>query len=426
MNVVAYGSVEDVPEVDPKDVPRDEVLAAVFDLKGTHLYVWLDHDVDEVKVTRFPDVPRDLREERPGLAWITGSVEPPEREGRAVVLRYGPAASGLWEAGAFFILTYGEKMLRLAPDLGYKFRDVEGRVKGESPDVAAVLVERRCGNFAVHAAVLFSRLVERLAGVSPPGEVVAARRMAMELERLREHLWVVHRLAEAASQRVAVQTFASLTEDVLRVMGGALGHRYGFGFTGPGRVREPDPDPVDVVGEVLEELEDLEDLVEASKIWMDRLHTTCELGPEDVHRYDIEGVPARAAGVARDVRTMDPYYPGYEPVLRTEGDTVARMWVRYEEAKASALSVLRDVRRAEGWSEDVDGAEGLAVGVVEAPPGPMVAAVVMKGGKVKALRFRGPSHHLMHAFCAGAEREIFTDFPFGYAGFGIYFSDADG
>ncbi len=46
---------------------KDEVLAAVFELKGIHLYVWLDHDVDEVKVTRFPDVPRDLVEDGVGL-----------------------------------------------------------------------------------------------------------------------------------------------------------------------------------------------------------------------------------------------------------------------------------------------------------------------------------------------------------------------
>ncbi len=134
------------------------------------------------------------------MAWITGSMEPPRRENRAVVLRYGPAASGLWEAGGVLDTDLRGEDVALGP--GPRFRDVESRVKDESPDVAAVLVERRCGNFAVHAAV-FSRLVERLAGVSPPKGVVATRRMAIELKRLREHLWEVHRLAEAAFQRVA-------------------------------------------------------------------------------------------------------------------------------------------------------------------------------------------------------------------------------
>ena len=99
-----------------------------------------------------------------------------------------------------------------------------------------------------------------------------------------------------------------------------------------------------------------------------------------VTRAQAEGLPggpvARASGDDRDTRSLDPAYQrlGFEPVVRGEGDALARWRLRVAEARQSLLLAKRS-----GTSESTPS------GVTEHPRGPLSADVPPSAGLVALL-----------------------------------------
>ena len=99
-----------------------------------------------------------------------------------------------------------------------------------------------------------------------------------------------------------------------------------------------------------------------------------------VTRAQAEGLPggpvARASGDERDARSLDPAYQrlGFEPVVRDEGDALARWRLRVAEARQSVLLAKRS-----GTSESTPS------GVIEGPRGPLSAGACPSAGLVALL-----------------------------------------
>ena len=351
-----------------------------------------------------------------------------EFEGRRcqIEIHYGPISTGLWEAGAFKIYTYGERILGVIPDLGYKRRNMEERIVGKDLDTATIFVERVCGNFAVAYATAFCSSFEE----DIPERARYIRTIALELERIYNHLRVIYRLANCASQKVAVSHLSALVEYVLRMNAKLFGHRFCFGLVIPGGVsRDLDVDYLlKRLEELREDFESLTNLLLSSRIFIDRLHRTAVLSRNDVIRLDTIGIPARASGVLRDVRCFDPFYSelGFEPKLADDGDALARMMVRVEEIRCSLEMIERMARELPDselcWEQVAD---GFFLGRCEAPPGDVLIAVDVEDGVVKWIGMRPPSIVNYLAFSHAVVGNIFTDYPFALESFGLSFSDSD-
>lgn len=99
-----------------------------------------------------------------------------------------------------------------------------------------------------------------------------------------------------------------------------------------------------------------------------------------VTRAEAEGLPggpvARASGVERDARSLDPAYQrlGFEPVVRDEGDALARWRLRVAEARQAVLLAKRSGASASTPS-----------GVTEGPRGPLAAGASPSAGLVALL-----------------------------------------
>ncbi len=99
-----------------------------------------------------------------------------------------------------------------------------------------------------------------------------------------------------------------------------------------------------------------------------------------ITRAQADGLPggpvARASGDDRDARRLDPAYQrlGFEPVVRDEGDALARWRLRVAEARQS----LQLAKRA-GTSASTPS------GVTEGPRGPLAAGASPSGGLVALL-----------------------------------------
>ncbi|WP_457742850.1 NADH-quinone oxidoreductase subunit D-related protein [Thermococcus sp.] len=391
-------------------------LSAVFRRNGKYLTVWLDYDTGEALIKMEESLPD--RKIAPALIGETAPYMRIPPGSNAVPLTFGPAAGGLGQAGAFEILTYGERIVSIRPVYGYKRRGIEERIVGRPLNEALVLLERAAGNFALAYTYAFLKAVE----ANPDEDVWEVRKGLLEIERLYNHFNVIHKLAGDASQKVATMHFHWLEEETLRVLNRLTGHRYGFGANVPGGVRIRDKKAVERLREIKAEFKELTEELLESKIFIDRLHNTCRLSREDVIELDAVGIAARGSGVPRDVRTFDRHY-SYEPVVYEEGDALARLMVRIDEVERS-FEIIEGVD-FRALNSDPSPKEGLNLGLAEASHGDVLTLVELRNGEVSWIGLRGASRINYIAFCRGITGNIFTDFPFGLHSFGLNFADAD-
>ena len=356
---------------------------------------------------------------------------------------YGPVSWGVPEAGAFGLMTYGERVLKVFPRVNFKKRGVERAVLGRAPEDALLFVERSAGNFSAAYSTCFATAVEDSLGLEVPSEARWIRAVAMELERIYNHLYVFGRLAEAASQNVAATQTHALRERVLRLNSRHFDHRYLFGINSIGGVRRdlPKDERRALATEVRLVAREFSEIVQyflSSRIFLDRLQGTAKLTRRDALGLGAVGPAARGSGVQWDDRMtfpLEPYDDIYVNLETDDGeDTMARTMVRVREVESStiALRELLDRMPSDGTKTgsggrrtDVSGA-GFSFCRVESPSGDLIHVVQLDGsGRVSNLHVRPPSLVNWLPFARSLEGTVFTDFQFAFESFGLSFADSD-
>ncbi len=404
--------------VEFKDPVRiNDTLTAIIPADEGYHFIWTNYESGEIKHTLWENIPEGFYDKRP-LARAFMNEYSIEAKDCGKILTYGPAAGGLGEAGAFKIATCGEKIDSLVPYLGFKKREMLNKAVGKEPWGALPYIERITGQFSISYASLFYGLVF---GIDCPDYILLAK----ELERMHNHIWVMHKLAGDASQKVAKMHLAAITEELLRLNLKTLGHRYGMNFlrTGPRKYERFHHE----LRELKKWFEETADELSESRIFIDRLQTTCTLKKNDVLRNDVVGIPARASGVLRDARKTGIFrdiYGDYSPPMENYGDSLSRFLIRVEEVKKS-IEMIENIELKECRVNRETKRDGFYEGMAEAPPGDIYMGVRIEGGKVKEIVIRPPSLVMYHAFSVGIRGNVFTDFPFALDSFGAYFSDAD-
>jgi Ni,Fe-hydrogenase III large subunit len=440
----------------PKYVERREVkeiggpvqLSSVFRV-GEHDYAILA-DTDTNK-TILSDLPPRLGEEF-GLLLKGGQAAPgspvdldlgSKVEGYGVfTFPYGPVTYGVPEAGGFKLVTYGERVVKVTPQINFKKRGVESRVLGWKPDDALLLVERSAGNFSASYSTCFSTAVEDALQIQVPSQARWTRAVAIELERIYNHLYVFGREAEAASQNVATAQANVLREEVLRLDAKYFGHRYLFGINSIGGV-QVDLSKVDR-RQLLESVRKIErefgELVEyflSSRIFLDRLQNTARLAKQDALNLGAVGPAARGSGVQWDDRLTHPIEPYGDVYVNIETDTgedtMARTMVRIREIGSSVV-VLRELLdrmpgdgiKAKSVNESRPQSEDFSFCRTESPSGDLIHIVQLDGqGRIDNLHIRPASLVNWLPFAKSLENNVFTDFQFAFESFGLSYADSD-
>ncbi len=395
----------------------NDTLIAIIPENNGYRFIWTNYENGEIKHTLWENMPEGFYERRPLARAFMNNYEI-EAKDCGKVLTYGPAAGGLGEAGAFKIATCGERIDSLVPYLGFKKREMLNKAIGKEPWEALPYVERITGQFSISYASLFYALAF---GIDCPDYLLFAK----ELERVHNHIWVMHKLAGDASQKVANMHLAAITEEFLRLNLKTLGHRYGMNFlrTGPRKYEKFHQELRELKKWFLEIAEELSD----SRIFIDRLQTTCTLKKLDILRNDVVGIPARASGVLRDARKIGifkEFYGDYSPPIESYGDSLSRFLIRVKEVEKS-FEILENIKLKECKVKRNAKNDGFYEGIAEAPPGDIYMGVKIEKGRVREIIIRPPSLVMYHAFSVGIRGNVFTDFPFALDSFGAYFSDAD-
>lgn len=353
---------------------------------------------------------------------------------------YGPVTMGVPESGAFDLRTYGERVLELVPEVGYKQRGIASAVVGRLPSDALLLVERFAGNFSAAHAAAFLGAVESAQGTRVDQTELWTRALAQELQRIYNHVHLIARVAEAASQNVGAAQAHALGEEALRLMARCFGHRWGFGALAPDSpLRRLGPADRRALGERLRsydrEFASLWELFLGSRTFVDRIQSTAVVSEADAIRWGAVGPTLRASGVAWDDRLrvpIPPYTELFVPLAQArDGDALARVLVRQEEIRSSLLLIEQMLDRwssvrATEYAPPPPVEPGRGIVRLEAPSGDLLYDVRIEDGRVRSLGVRTPSQANWPLFALGMRGAVFTDFHFALESFGLAFADTDG
>jgi len=350
----------------------------------------------------------------------------------------GPVYSGVAESAHFLLETVGEDVIRAQPRFFYKYRAVEKTAEGRDAMDALLLAERFNGITAFAHGLGFAQSLEAIGGLEVPPRALTLRVLFAELERLRHHTGAIEGICESTALVVAASQAAILEEELLRLSGELTGHRYLFGLVIYGGLSRDfaDADLCTAVARaqgILRRLLALERKLTRTSSFLDRLEQVGIVTPEEAHAFGLVGPIARASGLARDLRVVQPYggYGDYafEVPNEREGDGYARLRILFAEARQSMRIIEQAFARLPGGSVRSANAglpAGAALGWTEAPLGAAFHWVrVDARGAVQRYRIVPPSFVNWHAFHLAAEAFAFQDFPIILASFGLSISEND-
>src|SRR5512132_2053669 len=226
------------PDLTPIFPAANRMQRATYDLTGIAAeaddqrpWMWLA----SWPIDRFP-LRRDF-EASP--AWEPGQEEYAfvKVEGDGVhEIPVGPVHAGIIEPGHFRFQVVGEKVLRLEERLGYTHKGIEKRFEALPFAEAHRLAGRVSGDSTVAYAWAYAQAAEAIASVTVPPRAAWLRALALERERLANHLGDLGYLGNDCGFAFGLAQFSLLKEDVLRTNLAAFGHRMMMDFVVPGGV----------------------------------------------------------------------------------------------------------------------------------------------------------------------------------------------
>ncbi len=263
----------------------------------------------------------------------------------------GPVHAGIIEPGHFRFSVVGEKVLRLEQRLGYTHKGIEQRMTQLAPLQAYRLAGRVSGDSTVAYAWAYCMALESVASFNLLPRASWLRALALERERIANHLGDLGALANDAAFAFGLAQFSRLREDWLRLSKVAFGHRLMMDYVQPGGVAsDVDTASIDQLGRQCDaiegELKSLRTVYDEHAGLQDRFVTAGRVSPALAAQLGLTGLAGRASAQALDLRCDHPAVPydvlNVRMATHRNGDIAARVSVRFDEV-AESLRLIRKI-----------------------------------------------------------------------------------
>ncbi len=351
----------------------------------------------------------------------------------------GPVHAGIIEPGHFRFSIVGEKVLRLEERLGYVHKGIERRFQSLRLLEGHRLAARVSGDSAVAHSWAYCQALEGMAGTGIPARAAWLRALALELERIANHVGDLGALGNDAGFAFGLAQFSRLKEQLLRTTEAALGQRYLLDFIVPGGTSRDLAADSNValathVAALAREVAGLRAIYDEHAGVRDRLAGAGMVAPELAARLGLVGFAGRASGQPRDLRVDLPCEPYAELQPRvcggSDGDVLARVAIRFDEVQESCRLVGRILAGLPSGGHVTEVSEppanGHGLGLIEGWRGPVVVSLTAgEGGFIRRCHPQDPSWHnwpvLEHAIIGN----IVPDFPLINKSFNLSYSGHD-
>ncbi|MDE3172741.1 MAG: hydrogenase [Gemmatimonadota bacterium] len=351
----------------------------------------------------------------------------------------GPVHAGIIEPGHFRFQAHGEDVLFLEIMLGYQHRGVERLLETAPRERAVHVAESIAGDTVIGHAGAACGAYEALARCRKTPRAQAIRGIALELERIANHVGDLGAIAGDVAFQPAAAAFGALRGECLNMLMTLSGNRTGRGLIRPGGVLWDLTD--DMARELRARLERLREELELAASTMfgsasvqARLEGVGVVSAVKVAELGFVGPVARASEVPRDVRHDHPYgifrFAHVPMTTAWAGDVHARTLVRWHEVRRSiefAIEQLGALPR--GNTMTACGAlrpDELVVAMQEGWRGELVHVVVTGGrGEVRRHKVVDASFHNWAALALAMPGNQISDFPLCNKSFNLSYAGHD-
>jgi NADH-quinone oxidoreductase subunit D len=266
-----------------------------------------------------------------------------------MVLNMGPQHPATHGVLRCIVKLDGEKIGKAVVDIGYLHRGIEKLAESKTYQEFMPYTDRMDYLSPYSNNVAWCLAVEKLAAIEVPERAQWIRMIMCELSRLSSHLlWLGVGLMDAGAVSVFLWTF-QYREDLYKIFDEVTGARFTVSHSRiGGLVTDVSPASLAMILSFADGMDEAirgwEKLLHRNRIWIDRNENVGTLTADEATQLGMTGPNLRACGIDYDIRRFEPYLR-YEDVdfdipLRSEGDSLARYFVRMEEMKES-VKIIR-------------------------------------------------------------------------------------
>ena len=372
---------------------------------------------------------------------IPGNYDYFSVEGDAIhEVAVGPVHAGIIEPGHFRFQCMGETVLHLEIQLGYQHRGVE-KLLLDVPSVRRpIIVEGIAGDTAIGHSLCLSQAVESLASLAVDEGAKTIRAIALELERIANHVGDLGALSGDVAFNPPASFFGRLRGEFLNLLLTLCGNRFGKSLVRPGGVTqvmgvEQKQMICDKIKETRPELEHVCDLLFSAPTVRARFESTGTVPLEIAEKLGLVGYAGRASGLAYDARVTFPTECYAElPANSNEkavGDVFCRANVRREEIMHSLDIIERLVNKAGETTttppmEYTLAPSSFVVTINEGWRGEISHCVLTdEQGNIDRYKVKDPSFHNWTGLAMSLRNQGISDFPLCNKSFNLSYCGFD-
>ena len=351
----------------------------------------------------------------------------------------GPVHAGVIEPGHFRFQCHGERVFHLEISLGYQHRGVEEALIDGPSKRSIHYAETLAGDTTVGHALAYCQTVEALACCEKPPRAQSLRGIALELERIANHVGDLGALANDVGFLPTSSYCGRIRGDFLNMTAVLCGNRFGRGLIRPGGVGfDADESRIE---DLLKRLDANErdarsaiDLLWDTPSAMARFDDTGPLPAEVCRDLGIVGPAARASGLRRDIRHDQPsgiFRFVQIPISSWDtGDVFARAYVRWMEIQQSIVFIREQLLSLPQGGVRVEpekpAPDSLAVSLIEGWRGEIChVAVTDKDGRLAHYKITDPSFHNWTGLGYALRNQQISDFPLCNKSFNLSYCGHD-
>ncbi len=355
----------------------------------------------------------------------------------------GPVHAGIIEPGHFRFQCAGEEVFSLEIQLGYQHRGAEKLLEqaGQPLLRLPVIAESIAGDTAIGHSLCHSQAIEALAGLEVNEGAKIIRTIALELERIANHIGDLGALSGDVAFNPPLNYFGRIRGEFLNLTLTMAGNRFGKGLVRPGGIAFPVLEEQRRI--MLEKITDetpgianVCDLLFSAHTVLARFEHTGTVPLAIAEKLGLVGYAGRASGLSYDARASYPT-EAYDTVKansneRTTGDVYSRANVRREEIMHSLHAIPELlIKGIDAEPVPVPGSYTLApdsfvVTINEAWRGEVSHCLLTdKDGAILRYKVKDPSFHNWTGLAMSLRNQGISDFPLCNKSFNLSYCGFD-